>query len=120
MVENGVVKDKAFFVCQNPSFDRPFFLQLISQERMKELNMPYHWLDLASMFWIKFFGSFTSCSPEEVYSLSKDSIAKYFGLDPEVRPHRALNGVNHLIECYNEVRKSKIKYPEENEKVHDL
>lgn len=102
LIENGVVKDKAFFMCQNPSFDRPFFLQLMSQERMRELNMPYHWLDLASMFWIKYVSSF---SVDEVHSLSKDSIARYLDIDPESYPHIAINGVNHLIKCYDEIRK---------------
>lgn len=111
LVKHEIVRGKAFFICQNPSFDKPFFHQLMSQERMDELNLPYHWLDLASMYWIKFFGSFypiptADCIiPELAYeiSLSKDSIAKHFGIPPEEKPHRALNGVMHLIQCYKAV-----------------
>lgn len=109
LVKQGVCKDESFFICQNPSFDRPFFLQLISQERMNELNWPYHWLDLASMFWIKFYGS---CYPApSKLSLSKDSIAKHFGLPPERKPHRALNGVLHLIQCYRYVSSWQTCFP---------
>jgi len=38
--------------------------------------------------------------PVEI-SLSKDEIAKRYQLPPEKRPHRAKNGVDHLIVCYN-------------------
>lgn len=111
LVKNEIIKGKAFFICQNSSFDRPFFRQLMSQERVEELNLPYHWLDLASMYWIKFYGSFwpipsANCIiPEYEYeiSLSKDSIAKHFGIPPEEKPHRALNGVMHLIKCYKAI-----------------
>lgn len=107
-IKHEIVKGRAVFICQNPSFDRPFFLQLMSQERMIDLKLPYHWLDLASMFWIKYYGS---CFPipsldmpikdlNYEISLSKDSIAAHFGIAPEQRPHRALNGVMHLIKCY--------------------
>lgn len=111
LVNHEIVKGKAIFICQNPAFDKPFFLQLISQERMNDLNMPYHWLDLASMYWIKFYGSFhpiptPDCIiPELAYevSLSKDSIAKRLGIAPEEKPHRALNGAMHLMKCYRAV-----------------
>lgn len=111
LVNHEIVKGKAFFICQNPSFDRPFFLQLMSQERMNDLNMPYHWLDLASMYWIKYYGSFwpiptADCIvPELAYeiSLSKDSIAKRFGIPPEEKPHKALRGAIHLMKCYHAV-----------------
>ena len=96
-----ILKDQAFFICQNPAFDKPFFLQIISQAEMSELGWPYHWLDLASMFWVKFYGS---CYPApSKLSLSKDSIARHFGLPHESRPHRALNGVLHLLQCYRHV-----------------
>jgi DNA polymerase-3 subunit epsilon/oligoribonuclease len=31
---------------------------------------------------------------------SKDQIAKSLNLPPEEKPHKAINGVNHLILCY--------------------
>jgi len=98
---HGIQKDHSFFLCQNPAFDKPFFLQIISQDEMKDRGWPYHWLDLASMFWIKFYGS---CYPSpHKLSLSKDNIAKHFGLSWESRPHRAINGAMHLVHCYQKV-----------------
>lgn len=106
--KHDVEKGKAFFICQNPSFDRPFFLQLMSQELMHELNLPYHWLDLASMYWMKYYACFhpipsAHCIiPELAYevSLSKDTIAKHLGIPPEAKPHKALQGAMHLMKCY--------------------
>jgi len=89
----------ALFVCQNPSFDRGFFGQLIDVDLQEELQWPYHWLDLASMFWAKVV--IPSCI--EGQSLSKDQIAAYFGLPKEEAPHRAMRGVEHLIRCYQKV-----------------
>ena len=106
--KHEIVKGKAFFICQNPSFDRPFFMQLMSQELMQELDLPYHWLDLASMYWMKYYACFHPVpGPQCMYvdmafeiSLSKDSIAKHIGLPPEEKPHKALNGAIHLMKCY--------------------
>jgi DNA polymerase-3 subunit epsilon/oligoribonuclease len=104
----GITKSNSFFFCQNPSFDRPFFHDIVSQNEMNELNFPHHWLDLASMFFLKCLSP--NCKigfntgrgrPEKRSSpLSKDSIAKSLGLLPEEKPHRAMNGVKHLIQCY--------------------
>lgn len=96
--EHRIFKGEAFFICQNPSFDRPFFEKIIPSDHIKNLNFPYHWLDLASMWWIRFFAC---CYPiPQQISLSKDTIASSFGIPPEEKPHRALNGVEHLIKCY--------------------
>src|SRR3990172_6663073 len=46
-----IQRGKAVFICQNPSFDRAFFSQVISPDLQEALLWPYHWLDLASMFW---------------------------------------------------------------------
>jgi DNA polymerase-3 subunit epsilon/oligoribonuclease len=40
--------------------------------------------------------------PEEL-NLSKNEIARIHNLPPEVNPHRAMNGVDHLILCYQAV-----------------
>lgn len=47
----GIRRKKAVYICQNPSFDRIFFSQLIDPDTQELLSWPYHWLDLASMFW---------------------------------------------------------------------
>jgi len=107
----GIFKDlkiergKAVFICQNPSFDRNFFAQLIDIYTQEELQWPYHWLDLASMFWAmqtKNFHENQLPFPSEM-SLSKNSIAQHFRLPIEQTPHCAKNGVDHLILCYRAV-----------------
>jgi DNA polymerase-3 subunit epsilon/oligoribonuclease len=37
---------------------------------------------------------------KDYISLSKDSIARDLGLEPEDKPHRAMQGVKHLVKCY--------------------
>lgn len=98
----GLEEGKGVFLCQNPSFDRPFFSQLISQTLQEESRFPYHWLDLASMFW----ASLLIREPARAQALtendlSKNRIAAFLGLPPESTPHRAMRGVDHLIACYN-------------------
>lgn len=125
LIKHEVVKGRAFFICQNPAFDRPFFLQLLSQYQMNEHNMPYHWLDLASMYWIKYYGSFWPIPSLDSHykdlfyeiSLSKDSIAASFGIAPEPKPHKALNGVEHLIKCYEAICSSRIPFNKCNQSV---
>lgn len=100
-----IVRGKAVFICQNPSFDRAFFAHLIDTYTQEKCNWPYHWLDLASMYWaleIKRTQEQEKELPDEVW-LSKDTIAKSFGLPPEPTPHRAMQGVDHLIRCYEKV-----------------
>lgn len=95
----------AVFICQNPSFDRVFFSQLVDPDTQEILNWPYHWLDLASMFWaISIHRAVKNReSLKTEFHFSKDSIAEHFHLPPEAKPHRAMNGVNHLILCYEAV-----------------
>jgi oligoribonuclease len=40
--------------------------------------------------------------PQKI-NLSKNEIAKQFNLPPEMSPHRAMKGVEHLIHCYEAV-----------------
>lgn len=100
-----VERGKAVFICQNPSFDRGFFTQLIEPYLQEKLQWPYHWLDLASMYWAvlnrKNVMEGTQI-PNEI-TLSKNEIAKIYKIPPEGEPHRAMNGVNHLIDCYEAV-----------------
>ena len=96
--ECGITRNKAVFICQNPSFDRAFFTQLVPTLEQEKRKWPYHWLDLASMFWLSYIRE-TGNFPMNV-GLSKDKIAHYYKLPPEKRPHKALNGVNHLVDCY--------------------
>jgi oligoribonuclease len=100
----SIKRGMAVFICQNPSFDRAFFSQLIDVDLQEEFKWPYHWLDFASMYWAL---NIKEMIEEEMLSLrsalSKDDIAKSYGLPPEEQPHRAMNGVSHLILCYKTV-----------------
>lgn len=92
------------FICQNPSFDRAFFLQMVNADVQTHLGWPYHWLDLASMFWaVHLLHDRNATLFFKESNLSKDEIAKSYGLGPEKTPHRAMNGVNHLIACYEAI-----------------
>jgi oligoribonuclease len=101
----GIQKKKGVFICQNPSFDRIFFSHLIDTDTQELLGWPYHWLDLASMYWALLLEKARKGGgtlPWEA-GLSKDSIAAYYKLPREEKPHRAMNGVNHLLLCYKTV-----------------
>ncbi|NNM44338.1 MAG: 3'-5' exonuclease [Chlamydiae bacterium] len=104
-IKHDIKRGKAVFICQNPSFDRAFFSQIIDADTQESLLWPYHWLDLASMYWVTSIQkgkSNPAFFPWET-GLSKDKIAAAYKLDPETKPHRAINGVNHLIACYRAV-----------------
>lgn len=100
----NVQRSKAFFICANPSFDRPFFSHLIPAYTQEKLNWPYHWLDLASMYWALQIQKTTELEQPlpEAITLSKDSIATSLSLPAEEKPHRAMQGVDHLLLCYEE------------------
>lgn len=101
----NIRRKKAVFICQNPSFDRIFFSQLIDPDTQELLSWPYHWLDLASMYWaisMKLAKQDQGPFPWET-GFSKDLIASHYHLPREASPHRAMNGVNHLLLCYEAV-----------------
>lgn len=98
--KHNVVRRKAFFICQNPSFDRMFFSKIIPTEEQENNSFPYIWLDLASMQWSR---CVRDGVPIEKVMLSKDAIAESYDVPPEQKPHRAQNGVRHLVQCYEKV-----------------
>lgn len=101
----GIERGRSVFICQNPAFDRGFFTQLIDVYAQERLNWPYHWLDFASMYWVtisqKSKKEGTPFPPN--INLSKNEIAREYHLPKESEPHRAVNGVDHLIACYQVV-----------------
>ncbi len=99
--KNGISRKNALFICQNPSFDRVFFAKIISPERQEKARFPYHWLDLASMYFALKMQK--STAKDLSLPLSKNEIANAFSLEKEEHPHRAKNGVLHLISCYEKV-----------------
>ncbi len=97
----GLGQKEGVFICQNPSFDRAFFAQIVNTDLQVHNGWPYHWLDLASMYWgvqVKQNPDFLQHLKEG--ALSKNSIARHYGLPSEESPHRAVNGVDHLMACY--------------------
>lgn len=98
-------RKKAVFICQNPSFDRTYFSQLINPDTQELLNWPYHWLDLASMFWAVAMDKAKKTQEPFPWDtgLSKDLIASRYKLPAEAKPHRAMNGVAHLLLCYTTI-----------------
>lgn len=100
-----IARGKAIFICQNPAFDRAFFSLIVDTYTQERLFWPYHWLDLASMYWTILMQKELAERrryPEEL-NLSKNAIAGYFSLPPEQDPHSAINGVDHLIACYHAI-----------------
>lgn len=106
-----IVRGKAVFICQNPGFDRAFFAQLVDVYTQERLLWPYHWLDLASMYWALLVQKHQRNGTPfpEAINLSKNEIAREYRLPPEQQPHRSMNGVNHLISCYEAVLGCKFK-----------
>ena len=104
-IKLDIRRKKAVFICQNPSFDRVFFSQLINPDTQELLNWPYHWLDLASMYWAITMQKAKSKQGPLPWDtgFSKDLIAKQYELPSETAPHRAMNGVAHLLLCYKAV-----------------
>ena len=103
--KNGIKRGEAVFICQNPSFDRVFFSQLIDPDVQEKLLLPYHWLDLASMHWAEAMRKGASGQGKFPWETgySKDKIALAHRLPCEEQPHRAMNGVKHLLLCYKAV-----------------
>ena len=102
---NQIKRGSAVFICQNPSFDRIFFSQLVDPDIQESLQWPYHWLDLASMYWAESVrkGKENPKSFPWVTGVSKDRIAAVYHLPAEQQPHQAMNGVEQLLLCYDKV-----------------
>ncbi len=103
--QNQIHRSNAVFICQNPSFDRIFFSQLIDPDIQENFKWPYYWLDFASMYWAKaiHLGRQAEAKLPWNTGFSKDKIAAAYHLPPEATPHRAMNGVSHLLLCYQHV-----------------
>ncbi|MCH9632102.1 MAG: hypothetical protein S4CHLAM6_04260 [Chlamydiae bacterium] len=100
--KHNIDRKKAVYICQNPSFDRSFFAQLIDPNIQEENLWPYHWLDLASMYWALCYKDYKAgkCPPPWETGISKNKIAARLNLGEEATPHKAMQGVEHLIQCY--------------------
>lgn len=97
----GLSDKTGVFVCQNPSQDRIFFNQLISPDMQQDYGWPYHWLDLASMYFaVRQIEDKKTVKTLKESGLSKNKIAAHYHIPPEKMPHSALAGVQHLLACY--------------------
>ncbi len=103
--KNKIKRGEAVFICQNPSFDRVYFSQLVDPDLQEKLLWPYHWLDLASMYWSEAMkkGALGTGKYPWQTGFSKDKIARAYQLAAEEQPHRAMNGVKHLLLCYQTI-----------------
>lgn len=106
--KHNVHRKNAVFICQNPSFDRAFFSKVIHPQIQEAHKWPYHWLDLASMYWAIKLNK--GQKPWD-NGLSKDKIALDLGLPCEKAPHRAMRGVMHLKQCFDKLFFSNLTYP---------
>ena len=88
-VEKNIHRENAIFICQNPSFDRPFFAQLIAVHEVCPSRV---------------------LSPQPFLPLSKNKIARSLGLAEEAFPHTAINGAEHLWQCYEALFERKAKF----------
>jgi len=100
-----VERGNTVFICQNPAFDRMFFAQIIDFSLQEQQKLPYHWLDLGSMVWALSVQKGTDSREETLayIPLSKNAIAKAYGIPAEEEPHLAIGGVKHLVRCYKKV-----------------
>lgn len=100
--ELAIERTSALYICQNPSFDRVFFSQIIDVDSQESRRWPYRWLDFASMVYAKRLEKAQKKAGPLPWEkgLSKDEIAKELGIAPEQKPHSAKRGVEHLIACY--------------------
>lgn len=96
-----IQRGNSVFICQNPTFDRMFFSELVEIDIQEKKQWPYHWLDLASMYFA--LALKTRNTKPWVTGISKNDIAKQYSVPDEQNPHRAMNGVDHLMACYEKV-----------------
>lgn len=101
---NRVNRETAFFICHNPKFDHAFFQLIFSEKTIYKNRWPYHWLDFASMYFANEQKQIVEGRKQNYYMMfGKDAIANVIGCGPEEVPHRAMNGVDHLIKIYSDV-----------------
>lgn len=84
------------FIACNCTFDKPFFTKFVGSQRM----FPSYWIDFPSVH----FGVMMNngVDPDDI-QFAKDKIAVTHELPPEEKPHRAMNGVEHMLLLYENV-----------------
>jgi DNA polymerase III alpha subunit (gram-positive type) len=94
------------FIGQNVWFDVGFYLAGIDRLGWKDVLDPtphgysYHRLDIASMAW--------PFQKEPVYRMTQ--LSETFGVEPEPKPHRAINGVRNELNLLREIRRRGLQW----------
>lgn len=103
-LKNQVDRRNDAFLAWNATFDRGFFDALITSDLQSEKKIPYHWLDFPSMHHgIERVKIATGKIASYCIPYRKDAVAKHYNLPPEEAPHRAMNGVDHMLLIYERV-----------------
>ena len=74
----------AMFCGHNVAFDWSFMIAAYEKTGVK-MELDYHRLDIFSLAWAHF-------RDQDFGTITLDALAEHFGLESEIRPHRAMNG----------------------------
>ena len=107
-LRNGINRTNSKFIAQNCSFDKSFFTHILTEDEQRRADLPYHWLDFPSMNFVVCLQNLrcagtTSTSNYMSIPFSKDYIAYANSLPAEEKPHRAMNGVKHLLLLFKNI-----------------
>lgn len=91
-----IVVGEALFVCYNPAVQKRLFDQIVSSTA----NLPMLWLDIASMYWVKFQLGHRDGSMPVHYGLELSEIAHALGINRDKYADSPLDGAKLLVDCY--------------------
>ncbi|MDP3764134.1 MAG: 3'-5' exonuclease [bacterium] len=89
----------AIFLAHNSFFDWSFISQAFKETGIED-NIDYHRLDLFSIAW----GLSRNKKLKDLSKFNLSEMCKYFGIDPEPLPHRALNDAKKAWEVLNKLK----------------
>ena len=87
----------AIFVAQNSFFDWSFLSEAFKATGVED-HTDYHRVDLFTIGWSK------SSQLKGLKKFTLKEMCRYFGLEPEPMPHRALNGARKAMEVLRKLR----------------
>lgn len=95
--EYSKLVDGAMFAAWNTPFDWTFLAQAYRAANIKN-PLDYHTLDIFGVAYEKLRDN------RELKELKLSEICKYFGIEKEPKPHRAINGARKAYEVYRKLR----------------
>ena len=95
--EYSKLVDGALFAAWNTPFDWTFLAQAYRAADIKN-PLDYHTLDIFPVAYEKLRDN------RELKELKLSEICKYFGIEKEPKPHRAINGARKAYEVYRKLR----------------